>query len=475
MPQPALSLLDPDLIAWILDEAFQLVSEIGVRVSDVEARKLLRTAGATLKDDVVHIPEQVVRRMLNNVPASFPLHDRQGQDVVHYSPRNKVHFDPGSCAVNVLDPETLEHRPAQTIDLVRLVQVAEMLPQFTAQSTAVVCHDAPEVGGDIHRLHVVLLHSNKPVVTGAFSSRNLQVMINLLAADAGGLKNLAAKPRAIFDVCPSPPLHWTEFACRCLIELGCAGIPVQMVSMPLAGATAPVTLAGSLAQHAAECLSGLTIHQLAAPGAPIVWGGAPAIFEMRNGTTPMGALETAMLDAANAQLGKSLDLPTHGYLGASDSKIIDAQAGMESGMTALIGALAGINMISGAGMLDFLNCQSVEKLVLDAEGIAMAQRLLEGIGTPSETLALDMFRQIGLSGEFLKLKETRALFRKEQLLPSRVIDRASLRSWMDGGRSDAFTRAQARAKELIEDYQKPALSKELTAEFESIVQSTAKS
>lgn len=474
MPQPSLSLLDPDLIAWILDEAFQLISEIGVRVSDNEARRLLQESGAALKDDIVHIPEQVVRRMLNAVPASFSLNDRQGQAVVQYSPRNEVHFDPGSCAVHILDPETLEHRPALTADLVRLVQVAEMLPQFAAQSTAVVCHDVPEVIGDIHRLHVVLLHSNKPVVSGAFSPRNLQAMIDLLAADAGGLKNLAEKPRAVFDVCPSPPLHWTEFACRCLIELGRAGIPVEMVSMPLAGATAPVTLAGSLAQHAAECLSGLTIHQLAAPGAPIIWGGAPAIFDMRSGTTPMGAIETAMLDAAYAQLGKSLDLPTHGYLGASDAKLLDAQAGMESGMTALIGALAGINMISGAGMLDFLNCQSVEKLVVDAEGIAMAQRLLKGIGTPTETLSLDMFRQIGLSGEFLKLKETRALFKAEQILPSSVIDRGSLRAWQDGGRGDIFSRARERASALMAGYQKPDLPKEIVAEFERIMQAASK-
>ena len=138
--------------------------------------------------------------------------------------------------------------------------------------------------------------------------------------------------------------------------------------MPLAGATAPVTLIGSITQHAAECISGMTIHQLAGRGSPIVWGGAPAIFDMRSGATPMGAIETAMIDAAYAQVGKSLGMPTHCYLCASDGKLVDAQAGLESGMTALVGALAGVNMISGAGMIDFLVCQSAEKLVIDAEG-----------------------------------------------------------------------------------------------------------
>jgi len=131
-------------------------------------------------------------------------------------------------------------------------------------------------------------------------------------------------------------------------------------------------------------------------------------------------------------------------------------------------------MISGAGMLDFLNCQSVEKLVVDAEGIAMAQRLLKGIGTPTETLSLDMFRQIGLSGEFLKLKETRALFKAEQILPSSVIDRGSLRAWQDGGRGDIFSRARERASALMAGYQKPDLPKEIVAEFERIMQAASK-
>jgi trimethylamine--corrinoid protein Co-methyltransferase len=146
-----------------------------------------------------------------------------------------------------------------------------------------------------------------------------------------------------------------------------------MVSMPLAGAAAPVTLLGAITQHAAECLSGITIHQLTNPGAPIVWGGAPAIFDMRRGTTPMGAVETAMIDASYAEVGKSLGLPTHCYLGASDSKLVDAQAGLESGMTTLIGA-PGINMIS-AGMLDFL-CQAEKPVV--THGIGMTKRLLAG-------------------------------------------------------------------------------------------------
>jgi trimethylamine--corrinoid protein Co-methyltransferase len=242
-----------------------------------------------------------------------------------------------------------------------------------------------------------------------------------------------------------------------------------MVSMPLAGAGAPVTLLGAVVQQAAESLSGIVLHQLAGPGSPIVWGGAPAIFDMRSGTTPMGAIETAMIDVAYAQVGKSLGLPTHTYLGASDAKQIDAQAGLESGISAVLGALGGINMISGAGMLDFLACQSAEKLVLDAEAIGMAKRLTAGIQVRTPTLATDMFAGIEFKPDFLKQKLTRQLFGLEQHLPSSVIDRGSARAWADAGRPDALARARVRTAELLQTYRRPQAAPELEAALRDLV------
>ncbi len=189
----------------------------------------------------------------------------------------------------------------------------------------------------------------------------------------------------------------------------------------------------------------------------------------------MGAVETAMLNMACAEVGKHLGLPTHGYLVATDSKFVDAQAGAESARSAMLGALAGINMISGAGMLESLACFSVEKLVIDAESIASAQRLARGIevrggdGVGGETLATAMFAQTGLSGEFLKLKETRALFRQEQHLPSAVIDRSARGSEP----SDVFTRALTRVDELVGKYRKPDLSEDVLRKFQGIVEREA--
>jgi len=468
--QPKIELLSNDLISRILDEALQLLSNLGVKVQSPPARRLLAEAGAQVDENnqVVQIPESLALAALETVPRRFCLYNRAGEAAVEYG-GDAVHFDPGSSGVHILDPDTLEHRPAHSSDLVRLVKVAEMLPQYAAQSTAVVCNDAPKEIGDLYRLYIVLLHSGKPIVTGAFSTQTTQVMFDMLAIFAGGRAALAERPLAVFDVCPSPPLIWSDFGAQNLIDLARAGVPAQIVSMPLAGAAAPVTLLGAVVQHAAECLSGIAIHQLAQPGSPVVWGGAPAIFDMRKGTTPMGAIETAMIDASYAQVGKSLGLPTHAYLGASDAKLVDAQAGLESGVSALIGALAGINMISGAGMLDFLACQSAEKLVVDAEAIAMAQRLLAGMQVHTATLAVEMFAGIDFKGDFLKQKLTRQLFSKEQHLPSPVIDRDSIRGWQQAGGLDAFARAKVRVNQLLEKYQPPELPPEQVSELLKMV------
>ncbi len=468
--QPNITLLSDELVKQILDEAFQLLMTPGIKVQSPAARQLLEDAGAKVDKaaDVVQIPEKLVYQALETVPHQFYLYDRDGNPKINYG-GNEVHFDPGSSGVHILDPETNEHRPSMSADLVKIIKLTEMLPQYDAQSTAVICNEIPKSISDLYRLYLVLLYSTKPIITGAFAIPTLEVMVDMLAIFAGSRKALAEKPQAVFDVCPSPPLIWSNFGAQNLIDLAQAGVPAQMVSMPLAGATAPVTLVGAVVQHAAECLSGITIHQLAKPGSPIVWGGAPAIFDMRKGTTPMGAVETAMIDASYAQIGKFIGLPTHTYLCASDAKVIDAQAGLESGITAIIGALAGINMISGAGMLDFLACFSLEKLVIDAEIVAMAKRLLSGIHTPTETLATAMFEGINFKGDFLRQKVTRDLFSQEQYLPSKVLDRDSIRGWHQDGSLNTAQRAKSQVELLLSQYKEPSLPQVAVAELTKFV------
>ncbi|MGD9049499.1 MAG: trimethylamine methyltransferase family protein [Anaerolineae bacterium] len=467
--QPRLKFLSNDLINQITNEGLALLMDPGVRVENAEALDLLANAGADVdfESQVARIPEDIVRAALETAPSEFDLYDLDGEPVVHYG-ADSVQFAPGSGALTLLDSETREQRAPVTDDLVKFVKLVETLPQVDAQSTAFVCSDVPEEIGDLYRLYLALNFMRKPIVTGAFRKDTWWTMKDMLVAVAGGEDALAEQPIAIFDVCPSPPLKWSDLTCQNMIDCARHGIPSELISMPLAGATAPVTIAGAVVQHTAECMSGVTICQLAAQGAPIVWGGSPAVFDMREGTTPMGAVGTWMINASYTEVGKALGLPTHVYLGMSDAKVVDAQCGLESAGSTLLAAMAGANMVTGAGMIDFESCQSFEKLVIDAEIIGMAKRLIAGVEVRDEPIALDLMRKMGHRGEYLGQLHTLKWFREEQYIPSEIIDRGSLEAWKKKGRKTTWERAQDRVVALLDTYKSSPIADDLRSELRAL-------
>lgn len=461
MIRPKLEFLSRDTVDRVIEEAYQLLWDPGVRVHWDEALHLLADAGATVDwtSRVAKIPRALVEKAVETAPSSFYLYDLDGKPRVHYG-GDDVQYDPGSAAIEILDFGAKQSRTPVTKDCEDFVRLAEMLPQIDALATSIVCGDVPQNMIDWYRLYLLLQYSRKPIVTGTFSIEAFPIMREMLEAVAGSPEAARQKPRAVFDVCPSPPLLWSDITCSVLIQCARSGVPAELVSMPLLGATGPQTVVGSTVQHAAECLSGITIHQLAGPGSPIVWGGSPASFDMRTGTTPMGAMATMMLDCSYAQIGKAIKpggLPTHAYLGMSDTKVVDAQTGLETASGLILGALAGINMMSGPGMMDFESCFSLEKLAIDAEIVGMTKRLVQGVDDSAEPLALTVMREVGHAGNFLKSKHTRQFFRKEDYIPSEVIDRDFRQTWFDKGALDATARAHRKVQELIAAWERPAL------------------
>jgi len=478
MIRPKIEFLSPETVNRALDEAYELLLDPGVQIHYDEALRLLADGGAEVDVNarVARIPRSLAEKAVETAPGSFYLYDLDGEPVVHYG-GDDVHFDPGSAAIEIIDYQARESRTPVTVDCENFVRLAEMLPQIDAVATSIVCGDVPKAMGDWYRLYLLLLYARKPIVTGTFSIESFSIMHELLIAVAGSAEALAEKPRAIFDACPSPPLMWSDITCANLIDAARAGVPAQLIPMPLMGATGPATIIGSAVQHAAEALSGLTIHQLANPGSPIVWGGSPAYFDMRTGAPPMGAMATMMLDCTYAQIGKAAKpggLPTHAYLGMSDTKIVDAQTGLESASGAVLGALAGINMISGPGMMDFESCFSLEKLVIDAEIVGMAKRLVRGVDDSDEPLALDVIREVGHKGQFLATKHTARRYRREDYMPSEVIDRDYRKAWFDKGALDVNARAHRRVDELIAAYQPLDLPGDVMRELEGVATSHAR-
>lgn len=453
--RPIVRPLSGELVEKVLGEAFDVLARKGIFVENDEALELLdgagaRTADAAAGDEarVVKLPEPLVTEALDAAPGRIRVFDAAGEPAMDLG-EDRVHFDPGSAAINILDSESGLPRKPSSRDAFDFARLTNALPHMSAQSTGVVPADVPEGLADRYRLYLALHGSRKPVVTGTFEVEALAPMLEMLAAVRGSREALREKPLAIFDACPSPPLRWSRLTCQSLIDCARAGVPSEIVSMPLAGATAPVTLLGSVVQHCAEVLSAYVIAHLASPGAPVIYGGSPAVFDMRKGTTPMGAIETMMIDSANVQVGKRLGLPTHAYMALSDAKTLDAQAGLETGMGAMLAALSGVNMVSGPGMLDFESCQSLEKLVLDNEIAGMALRLVAGLEPREEVLSTDLLEESFTDPRFLSRPSTLKWFRKEQYIPGKVIERSTLGEWEQSGRTSLVDRARGEVSRLL--------------------------
>jgi trimethylamine--corrinoid protein Co-methyltransferase len=439
--RPKFELLSEEFIKQILEEALIVLEKTGIFVENKEALDLFSAAGTKIDPQTqrVFISRELVNSSLSSTPSVISLFDRTGEKEFVVG-NDEVHFDPGSAAVTILDHKTQTHRIAVTKDLVEFVRLTDCLDHIHLQSTGLVSGDIPEILADSYRLYIGLLYSSKPVVTGTFRVEGFRPMYDMLVAIRGSQQALSEKPLAIFDACPSPPLKWSNLTTQSLIDSARTGIPSQLISMGMTGATSPVTLGGTLVQHVAENLCGLVICQLAKKGAPVIFGGSPSSFDMRKGTTPMGAIETMMIDSAYAQIAKYLNLPSHAYMGLSDAKIIDSQAGFETGIGAVLAALSGINVISGPGMLTFESCQSLEKLVIDNEICGMAYRLIQGISQRESPLVQDLFEDFSQKTEFLTLDHTRKWYRQEHTYPE-LIDRDTYDTWVSLGEKNLAERA----------------------------------
>ena len=473
--RPKLELLNKDFIKRITSETYKVLKEKGIYIENKEALEILAESGIRVdfQKETAYFTETDIENAVNAAPKAIKVYDRDGELSLNLEDDN-IYFDPGSGALNLLDFPAKKIRKANTEDVINFSSLTDKLDNIKAQSTGVISSDVPEEISDRYRLFIALMYSKKPIITGIFAIDALPVMFDMLKALRGDEESLKEKPLAIFDACPSPPLKWSNLTCQSVIECARIGVPSEFVSMPLTGATAPATIAGTLVQHTAETLSGVIIAQAVKPGAPVIYGGSPAAFDMRKGTTPMGAIETMMIDSAYSQIGKHFGLPTHAYMGLSDAKILDSQSGIETAAGALLAALSGINVISGPGMLNFESTQSLEKLVIDNDICGMALRLVDGIALRDENFAEDLFGDIYQGDHFLSSPSTVKWHRKEYFSPSEVFDRDAFNELSSQAGKTAGERAHDIVNEILAKGVEPTIEDEVRKNLFSIMETDAK-
>jgi len=462
--RPKLQFLTTELIEQIVEEAFDVLASIGLEINNDNVVNLLLEHGAEQqKNGRILLCDDLITQTLKTTPHSFNLYDIAGKQT-HDLSGNNVYFNPGSTALNILDhgehplptviwqtpPPQLLRKPTSW-DYLDYVKIVSQLEHIAAQSTAFIPSDIPAEHADSYRLMVSLMFCEKPVVTGCFTIESFEIMKDFQVIVRGSEQKLKEKPLTVFSICPTSPLKWSKTTSQNLLDCARYSIPVEFIAMPLSGLVAPVTLLGSLVQHTAETLSGIVISQLANPGTPILYGGSPAVFDMRHATTPMGAIETQMIDCAYCEIGKYFGLPTQAYIGFSDSKRLDAQAGSESAVGAVLAGLTGINSVSGPGMLDFESAQSLEKLIFDNDICGSVLRLTRGIEQEDTSVFQELFQELIQEKNLLASEHTLKHFKNEHFHPSEVIDRKT----RDAKRHNLRDRANYRLLKLLRSYKGP--------------------
>jgi trimethylamine--corrinoid protein Co-methyltransferase len=467
--RPFVRVLDDDLTARI-EEAKRILGETGVEVRGPAMRARLLDEGLPLdaSGERVLFPPDVVERALETAPSSFTLYDRDGEPHADLG-GDRVHFVPGSSGLRVTDHRTNETRLATTADFVEYVRLADGLENIAYLATAFSTSDVPPEISDAWRLYLTVTGSRKPVVSGAFTEHGVPRMVEMMQLFRRDRADLLARPLSIFTVTATGNFRYGEDSCQNLVDCVEAGIPVEIVPVTLMGLIAPVTLVGATVFHTADVLAGVTMAQLVRPGAPVLFGGAPAAFHMKAASSPMAAIEALHLDLAYVQVGKSLGLPTQAYMALSDAKLLDAQAGAETFGSAVLAALAGVNSVSGPGMLDYVLVFSLPKLVLDDELCGQALHLVRPIEPRDDLPADDLVTHLLDEAHLIMADHTTRYWPEELWLTGPTYDRDNRETWERKGGKTLEWRAAEEVDRRLAAYQPVETDPAVDAELLSIV------
>ena len=469
--KPSISIVEDSLIEKILGEAKRILAEIGIEVMGAALRGRLLDYGLSQDPSTQRLlfPPDEIDQAIANTPRSVTLYNRNGDPHAELG-GDAVHFVPGSSGVKVLDHRTGQTRPATTTDFVEFVRVANGLKHIAYLATAFSTADIEPQVADAWRLYNCLTNSLKPVVSGAFTAHGTLRMAEMMQLFRHDRTDLIARPMSIFSITPTGMFRYSEDSCQNLMDCVAWGIPVEFVPVTLMGLIAPVTPVGAAVMHVADVLAGLTMAQILKPGAPLLFGGAPATFHMKTTASPMAAIEALRLDVVYIAVAKSLGLPTQAYMALSDSKFVDAQGGAEAFASALLAALAGVNSVSGPGMLDYVLVFSLEKLVFDDELCGQALRFVRDVRPLEDLPTVELVRELLRDKHLLTAEHTLKHWSSELYLPGPAFDRSNRDNWEKAGKPGLQQRTLAEVERLLAEYTPIDTDPRVDAELRRLIQ-----
>ena len=465
-------LLTQEQVQRVHDAALEILEDVGLKVRYEPAREIFKQHGCSVEGERVKLPRAVVEKYRRMVPPSFTFYARDPKfDCV--IPRDSPVIVTASSAPDIIDPVTGQERRAESGDIARIAHLINELPGYDVFSISTLADDAPADQFTISRLYPALKYCLKPIRVTTTDRKDTNSVMQMAYMVAGGEEAYKEHPFLTHHYCPVvSPLTMDNLSTENMMYFASEGLPVYPTIVPNAGLTSPMSMAGTLAQGNAEFLAAATLMQMVKEGTPLIYATLATVADMRTGAYTSGGIECGMLHMAFAQIAHFYNVPCGGYIGLTNSKLNDAQAGYETGMSAMGGVVSGMDMFNIGGLIDALKTFDFAKAVIDDEVSQMMKRARRGLNFSEDDLAVNLIKEIGPGGSFIVAKHTISRMKTEAVM-TKLADRDPRTIWEKKGSTDIQTRAMKRVKDIMASNTASLLSPEveekLRAEFPGMV------
>ncbi|MFN8411325.1 MAG: trimethylamine methyltransferase family protein [Anaerolineales bacterium] len=454
------TLLTQEQIERVHDASLEILEEVGLKVRYEPARDLFKEHGCIVDGERVKFPKAVVEKYRKMVPSTFTFHGRDPK-FDKTIPNDSPVIVTASSAPDIIDPVTGHERRAESSDIARIAHLINELPGYDVFSISTLADDAPADQFTLSRLYPSIKYCLKPIRVTTTNMKDTNSIMEMAYMVAGSKEAYKEHPFLTHHYCPVvSPLTMDHLSTENVMFFAREGLPVYPTIVPNAGLTSPMSMSGSLVQGNAEFLAGLMLMQMSKEGTPTIYATLGTVADMRSGAYTSGAIECGMLHMAFAQLAKFYNVPCGGYIGLTNSKVNDAQAGYETGMSGIAGLLSGMDMFNIGGLIDALKTFDFAKAVIDDEMALMMKRMKRGISFNDEDLALDLIKEIGPGGSFITAKHTISRMKTEAVM-TKIADRDARTIWEKKGSTDTQARAMKKMKDVMSANTTPLISPEL--------------
>ncbi len=470
--QPKLRVLGREQALAIHGAALEILEKTGIKMEHPRGLEMLASAGGRVYNgDWVKLPAYLAENALRSAPREIALYDQQGNKAMALTGGNP-YFGTGSDTTFTMDLETGRRRRTALKDTANFARLVDGLDNISFAMSMSNPEDVPVADIYVYAFAEMVKNTNKPMVFIADSGRDLAKIYEIACLVAGGKDELRNRPFLLNYSEAISPLRFPQNVMERLLFCAENGVPLCLPSGSNAGGGAPVTLAGAMALGIAENLAGLILHQLAGRGSPFLFGPNVSVLDMKTTVVSYGCPEWSLTQAALADMRDELyGLPVWAFAGASDSKVMDAQAGAEAMFSIITAMLSRCNLIHDGGYLEFGNTSSLEMVTMNNELVAMSRFFVEGIPVNEGTLALDAIRRVAGGGPgsiFLMDDHTFEHFMQAQFLPV-LLDRSRYDVWEAAGGNDLYRRCNLEAKRVLAEHEPDPKPNGVLREIDAVV------